>query len=111
MPNRSKLKGDRAELEVQALLNDLLGVPARRQLGAGRKDDVGDISGVPDTCISVANWADLDRAIREKLPELEQQQLRAKATFAAMFARRRGGSYVVCMTPEMFAALWREATL
>lgn len=28
MPNSSKLKGDRAELEVQGLLRDLLGVEA-----------------------------------------------------------------------------------
>jgi hypothetical protein len=26
-----------------------------------------------------------------------------------MFVRRRGGHYVVVMTPEQFAALWREA--
>jgi hypothetical protein len=106
----SKRKGDKAELEVQGLLRDLLGVPARRKLGAGRTDDMGDIDNVPDTCISVANWASLDRAVREKLPELEQQQARSGATFAAMFCRRRGGKYVVVLTPEAFATLWREAT-
>lgn len=109
MANASKRKGDRAELEVQGILRDLLGVPARRKLGAGRTDDQGDIDGVPDTTISVANWADLDRAIREKLPQLEQQQRRAGTGFAAMFARRRGGSYVVCMTPEMWGVLWKQA--
>lgn len=109
MTSASKRKGDRAELEVQAILNDLLGVPARRELGAGRKDDHGDIHGVPDTAIQVVNRADLDRAVREKLPQLERQQANAGATFAALFARRRGGSYVVCMTPEMFATIWREA--
>lgn len=36
MSNPAKAKGDRAELEVQALIRDLLGVPARRMLGAGR---------------------------------------------------------------------------
>ncbi len=109
MTGSAKRKGDRAELEVQAILSDLLGVPARRMLGAGRKDDVGDIHGVPDTVISVANYKDVGRAIREKLPALEDQRARADATFAAMFCRRVGGSYVVCMTPEQFAALWREA--
>jgi hypothetical protein len=107
--NRHKAKGDRAELEVQGILRDLLGVPARRKLGAGRTDDMGDIDNVPDTTISVANWASLDRAVREKLPELEQQQARSGSTFAAMFCRRRGGKFVVVMTPEMFSALWREA--
>jgi hypothetical protein len=109
MANSSKRKGDRAELEVQGILRDLLGVPARRALGAGRLDDIGDISGVPNTVISVKNYADLNRAIREGLPELEAQRERAGATFAAMFARRVGGTYVVVMTPEQFATYWREA--
>lgn len=109
MSNAQKRKGDRAELEVQGILRELLGVPARRMLGAGRKDDVGDMDGVPNTTIGVADWADLDRAVREKLPKLEEQQERAGTTFAAGFFRRRGGTYVVCMTPEQFATFWREA--
>ena len=47
MTSPAKRKGDAAELEVQELLRTLLGVPARRMLGAGRADDVGDIAGVP----------------------------------------------------------------
>ena len=47
MTHPSKRKGDSAELEVQAMLREELGVPARRALGAGRKDDCGDIDGVP----------------------------------------------------------------
>lgn len=107
--NRLKRKGDRAELEVQGLIRDLLGYPARRALGAGRKDDIGDIHGVPDTVIQVAAWADLDRAVREKLPDLERQQGRAGCTFAGLFVRRRGGRYVVVMTAEQWAAMLREA--
>lgn len=109
MAHPSKRKGDKAELEVQGILRDLLGVPARRALGAGRKDDVGDITGVPRTVISVANYASLTDAIRLKLPDVETQRERAGALFGAMFVRRRGGGYVVCMTPEAFATLWREA--
>jgi hypothetical protein len=109
MPHPSKTKGDRAEREVQTILRDLLGIPARRQLGAGRLDDIGDISGLPDTVIQVTARADLAAAIRVKLPETVAQQTRAGALFGALFARRRGGSYVVCMTPEQFATLWREA--
>jgi hypothetical protein len=107
--NYSSRKGSKAELEVQGILRDLLGVPARRMLGAGRKDDIGDIANVPDTTISVAAWDDLSRCVREKLPELVTQQQRAGTLFGAMFCRRRGGSYVVVMTPEQFATLWREA--
>ncbi len=109
MTNSSKAKGDRAELEVQRLLTDLLGVNARRALGAGRLDDVGDIHGVPHTVVQVANYADLNRAIREKIPTLERQMDHAGAKFGAVFARRRGGQFVVMQTPEQFAALWRAA--
>lgn len=109
MSNPAKDRGDRAEREVQAWFRDELGVPARRALGAGRKDDVGDIHGVPSTAIQVANYASLDRAVREKLPDLERQRVNAGAVFAAMFCRRRGGSYVVVMSPADFARLWREA--
>ena len=109
MTNRAKRKGDKAELEVQGLLRDHLGVPARRQLGAGRLDDIGDISGVPDTTIQVANYTDIGRAIREKLPETVQQQERAGSLFGALFCRRRGGNYVVVLTVEQFCTLFREA--
>jgi hypothetical protein len=107
--NSSKRKGDKAELEVQALLRDHLGVPARRALGAGRIDDMGDIDGVPDTVIQVANWASLDRAVREKLPDLERQQANAHATHAALFCRRVGGTWVIVLTPQMWFTLIREA--
>lgn len=110
MSNPQKAKGDRAELEVQALLRDLLGVPARRMLGAGRADDVGDIDGVPDTTIQVAAYTDITRALREKVDPCVEQQARAGTTFGATFIRRRGGRYLVAMTPEQFATLWREAT-
>jgi hypothetical protein len=118
MANSSKRKGDRAELEVQGILRDLLGVPARRALGAGRKDDVGDITGVPDTVIQVVDWKDVTRAVREKPLECESQRQKTWTgslangrhhTFAASFVRLRGGEYRVVMTPEQWAAMWREA--
>jgi len=105
----SKAKGDRAEREVQGILRDLLGIGARRKLGAGRRDDVGDIDGLPNTVIEVTDRADLAAAIRIKLPETVAQQNRAGALFGALFARRRGGQYVVCMTVDQFCTLWREA--
>jgi hypothetical protein len=107
--NSAKRKGDKAELEVQGILRDLLGVPARRKLGAGRLDDMGDIDGVPNTCIQVAAYKDITRAINEKLPLCEAQQERMGCDFGATFVRRPGGRYAVVMTPEQFAALWREA--
>jgi hypothetical protein len=95
-------------LEVQGILRDLLGVPARRELGAGRLDDVGDIDGVPETCISVANRQDVARVVREKPLECEQQRKRRRCVFAATFVRLRGGEYRVVLTPEQWATLWRE---
>lgn len=109
MANPNKRKGDRAELEVQAILRELLGVPARRKLGAGRQDDTGDIDGVLSTVIQVASWKDVTRALREKPRECEQQQARANATFGATFIRLRGGEWRVVLTPEQWATYHREA--
>lgn len=109
MSNPSKRKGDKAELEVQAMLRDHLGVPARRALGAGRKDDMGDITGVPFTVIQVANWKNLGQAIRHKPLEVEQQRHNARMPFAATFIRLTGGEYRVVMTPEQYFTIWREA--
>lgn len=111
LSNPNKRKGDRAELEVQGILRDLLGVPARRALGAGRTDDIGDIHGVPDTVIQVANRpSDALRAVRHKPLETERQRANANVTHAATFVRLVGGDYRVVLTPEQWAALWREAT-
>lgn len=106
----SKRKGDKAELEVQGLLRDHLGVPARRALGAGRLDDVGDMSGVPRTVVSVTNRKDVSQAVRHKPVECETQRERAGADFAATFLRLSGGEYRVVLTVEQFFTLWREAT-
>lgn len=110
MSHPSKAKGDRAELEAAALLSDLLGVPAKRALGAGRKEDTGDIFGVPDTCIQVANYKNIATALNEKLAECPLQQANAGATFGASMIRRPGGRWFFALTPEQFATLWREAT-
>lgn len=110
MTGSAKRKGDKAELEVQGILRDLLGVPARRALGAGRRDDVGDITGVPDTVIQVAAWArDFAYGVRRKPLECEEERERAGATHGATFMRLRGGEYRVVLTVEQWATLWREA--
>lgn len=105
-------KGAKAELEVQALIQQHLGFPARRMLGAGRKDDVGDITGVPDHTIQVANWpreGGVAAAIRQKPVECEEQRQRAGTVFAATFIRLVGGDYRVVLTVEQWATLVREA--
>jgi hypothetical protein len=109
MSNPQKRKGDRAELEVQGIIRDLTGLPARRKLGAGRADDMGDIDGVPDTVIQVASYTSLTRCIAEKVPACVKQQERAQATFGATFVKRYGGGYLVVMTPSQWAAYARES--
>jgi hypothetical protein len=103
MPNPQKAKGDRAELEAAQLITDLTGYPARRKLGAGRLDDTGDIDGLPDTVIQVANWADVRAALRQKPLGAEQQRINDRAVFAATFLRLRGGLWRVALTPEQWA--------
>lgn len=107
MANPAKRKGDAAEREAADLLSDLLGLPVRRQLGAGRSDDVGDLDGVPGTVVQVANWADPLRACREKPLGAEQQRINAAAAYAATLVRFRGvrdpaHRWRVVMTPEQW---------
>jgi len=109
MTHPNKVKGDRAELEVARLLHDLTGWPVRRKLGAGRTDDEGDLEGIPDTVVQVANWADVNRAIRQKPLEAEQQRANAGATFAVTLIRLRGGMWRAVLTPEQLATWMREA--
>lgn len=57
MANRIKDRGDRTEREALALLlatmPELLVPNAMRQLGAGRKDDIGDLHVFPDCAVQV----------------------------------------------------------
>ena len=105
-----KRKGDGAEREAAALLSELLGVPVRRPLGAGRQDDVGDLDGVPDHVIQVASWADVAAAARIKPPQAEQQRRNAAATHAATLVRFRGGTWRVVLTLEQWSAYLLPST-
>ena len=103
MANPQKAKGDRAELEAAETLTNLLGVPVRRKLGAGRIDDTGDLDGVPGHVVQIANWADTAAAARVKPPEAEQQRRHAQADHAATLIRFRGGTWRVVLTLEQWA--------
>jgi hypothetical protein len=112
MVNSAKNKGDKAELELQGILRHLLGLPRiRRALGAGRRDDVGDINEVPHTVIQVTWREDLSAAITQKLTEVEEQRLNARKLFSAVFVRRSRNSvpWIVVMTPQMWAKMYRYA--
>jgi hypothetical protein len=103
MANPSKAKGDRAELEAAALLTEILRLPVRRKLGAGRTDDTGDLDGVPGHVVQVANWVDTAAAARVKPVAAEQQRINAQADHAASLIRFKGGKWIVALTVEQWA--------
>jgi hypothetical protein len=107
MTNPQKRKGDAAELEAARLLTELLGVPVRRKLGAGRADDTGDLDGVPGHAVQVASWADTAAAARVKPPEAEQQRIHGGQPHAATLVRFRGGTWRVVLTLEQWARYLR----
>lgn len=109
MTTPSKRKGDSAEREAASLLTDLLGLPVRRKLGAGRQDDCGDLDGVPDWTLEVKNYPnDIVGALRAGLVDAEREQANAGTTFGAAMIRRPGGRWFVALTPEQFATVVRE---
>lgn len=108
MTNPQKDRGDRAEREFATLLCNELGIPVRRLLGAGRKDDVGDIHGIDNWVIQVCDWKDARRALAQKPRECEQQQINAGATFGATAIRQRGGIWRMALTVPQFCTVVRE---
>ena len=109
--NSKKDKGDRAEREAADYLSDRLPWKARRKLGAGRLDAMGDIEleGCKDVVIQVADWADKNAACLQKPREAEMQRWNAKAKYAASMIRWRGGHWRMVMTVDQFARLLRDA--
>jgi hypothetical protein len=111
MTSPSKRKGDAAEREVAGLLSDLLGMPVRRKLGAGRMDDEGDLEGVAGWTLEVKNRpGDVLRALREGLADVEREQANAGTTFGAALIRRPGGRWFVAMSLEQLATVVRETS-
>ena len=108
----SKRLGDKTEREAVALLHDLFGYDVKRELGAGRAADEGDISGMPDLTIQV--FGGVSRLVTDGLVakplEVERQRQNKGTTFAVTMVRIRGGAFRFVLTPEQFATLYREAT-
>lgn len=109
MTGSAKRKGDKAEREIAGELTDLLGLPVRRMLGAGRQDDVGDLEGIPDTVVQVVNWRDVAAALRIKPQQSEEQQANAGATFGATAVRLPRGRWLFALTPTQYVTYVREA--
>ena len=104
MSNSQKDKGDKAEREAAELISELTGYEVRRKLGAGRKDDEGDLEGLPNVTIQVANWKNTASAAIQKPKGAEDQRENAGTDYAATFVRFRGGTFRVVLTPEQWLA-------
>jgi len=112
MGNRSASLGAQAERDAAALLSEWLGVAARRMLGAGRKDDVGDIAGVRGFTIQVARRGNLGEVLRHKAKACETQQLNGDTQFGVTLMKLPplpGGKppeWRFVMTPDQFAEVY-----
>lgn len=111
LTNSAKDKGDRGEREIEALFQQEGITTARRALGAGRLDDVGDVHGIPQLCVQVAWRENLQQTIWQKLPQSEQQRQNRRVRFAATFLRTSRKPWIVVMTPGQFFKLYKYAML
>ena len=91
MANSNKRRGDRAEREALAvvcrLAPDLVVARPQRLLGAGRREDTGDLWVLPGVTAQVKHRADPAQAIR------------LAADGAAAQARRAGSEFAVGLVP------------
>jgi len=111
MTNASKAKGDRRELEVQELCRAAGFRRARRALGAGRKDDVGDMDGLRELCIQVTGAANGTTRIWQKLPAVETQRRNRRVRFGALFIKYDRKPWIVVLTPAQFFRLYKYALI
>ena len=109
MSNHSHRKGAAAEREAAGILSDQLGLDIKRKLGAGRAEDTGDMYGIPNTTVQVANWpSNYLASVRVKCEDAEQQAINAGNDFSFAFIRLRGGLWRAVMTPQQIATYVRE---
>ena len=66
MTNPNKRKGDKAEREAAELLTEVTGFECKRNLAAGIPDDVGDIYGIPNCVIQVADYKEQIQSLFSK---------------------------------------------
>ena len=86
------------------MLTELLGVPVRRRLGAGRTDDTGDLDGVDNHIVEVKSYADVTAGIRSALSGLERKRIAANVDNAVGLIRRPGGEWVCVMPISQWVA-------
>lgn len=86
MSNPAKRKGDHFEREaVRSLVQvapDLVIAGARRKLGAGRHDDVGDIDAIAGVTIQVRALRDVSKALRSAANDASKQGKNAQTDWS-----------------------------
>lgn len=113
MANSSKSKGDRAERESVSMFLDLCGdlcVPkAKRMLGAGRSEDVGDLHVFPDVAVQVRNYAlsSIGTAVRSSAKDAIAQAGHGDMPFGlglVPYPRARAGTvrWIAAVEPGMW---------
>ena len=107
--NSNKIKGDKAEREACSLLTEFTGYEVERRFGAGMENDKGDLVGIPNFAIQVADWQNKSAACLVKPREVEIQRENAGVDFVASMVRFRGGEWRVVLTPEQFNTLLQAA--
>jgi len=108
MTSPQKIKGSAYEREVVKALTEA-GIYAERAYGAGRPDDVGDISGIPNWILECKNHAKF--ALSQWLAEAERERQNAKAKFGAVIIKKRGKSAkesYVLLDFETFVKILKE---
>lgn len=85
MANASKNKGDRAEraylAHALAEYPQLVRDDAMRHLGAGRRDDVGDVRVFDGVSIQVKHWSNVSSALIDAAVNARRQRLNARAPY------------------------------
>lgn len=104
MTTASKRKGSEAERDVVKYLRRRGWSSAERAYGAGRPDDVGDISGLEGVCIEVKNQKQINLAgwVEELIVEMRN----ARAETGAVVHKRRGKSSVAEWYATMPVSDW-----
>lgn len=110
MTNPAKDKGDKGEREVEAIFRSCGFPKARRMLGAGRKDDIGDFDNLPDLTLQ-ATWQKNLNAVWAKLAATSEQRNRRRTRFGALFYRTDRKPWIVVLTPAQFIRLYKYALI
>lgn len=111
MANSAKNKGDRYEREAKdyliAMAPDLVCELPMRMLGAGRKDDIGDIRVFDDTAIQVRALANMGQAVRSSAHDAVIQAGNGRMPYAlgmvpVQGARKEKVRWLACVAPDQW---------